>query len=138
VPLSGEAKARYQRAYMARKRAAQRQQKRKDDMTELKINAPHGEKMLTLTVRFWTNDIAPDGQFAKHAWTAGWVTLDRNEAHGLVGKPIKAVFHTLLDLPRAIQDVLTEAGITLHLSPQMAKYVADAPEAAAAFVEEDA
>jgi hypothetical protein len=47
---------------------------------ELK-DAKHGERMVEIRVRFWTNGIAPGkGQIRpKHAWSGGVVLMERNE-----------------------------------------------------------
>lgn len=86
--------------------------------------AKHGEKMIEVKVRFWTNDIAEEeGKIVpKHAWSGGVVRMTRNESHGI--KPNKpAPFHTLLDLPGVVEQVLIEHGIKLHPSDKMSKYI---------------
>ena len=88
------------------------------------LEAKHGQKMIEVKVRFWTNDIAEEeGKVRpKHAWTSGVVRIERNPAHGIVPqRPLP--FHTLLDVGSVIERVLVEHGIQLHVSRQMRKYV---------------
>ncbi|MGB8648890.1 MAG: hypothetical protein WCF84_26875 [Anaerolineae bacterium] len=85
--------------------------------------AEHGERMIELKVRFWTNDIA-DGKDAilpKHAWSSGVVRIVKNKAHGI--EPQKPqMFYTLMDLPAVIEKVLIAHGIKLQQSRKMGKY----------------
>ncbi|MGH8693662.1 MAG: hypothetical protein ACREVM_05460 [Burkholderiales bacterium] len=86
--------------------------------------ARHGEKMIEVKIRFWTNDIASEGGKIKpkHAWSSGVVRIEGNKSHGIVpGSP--KPFHTLLDVGAVIEKVLIEQGIVLHPSKKMAKYV---------------
>jgi hypothetical protein len=88
--------------------------------------AKHGEKMIEVKIRFWTNDIAPgDGNIApKHAWTSGVVRIESNPSHGIVAsKPMP--FRSLLHLTSVIEKVLIAHGITLHPSNQMKRYFED-------------
>lgn len=85
--------------------------------------APQGEKMIEIKVRFWTNEIADrdDMIVPKHAWSSGVVRIERNETHGIVPKkPLP--FHSLMDLTAVIEKVLLAQGITLHSSRKMSKY----------------
>jgi hypothetical protein len=84
--------------------------------------ARHGEKMIEVKIRFWTNDIAsePGKIKPKHAWSAGVVRIEGNKSHGIVP------FHTLLDVGSVIEKVLIEQCIVLHPGQKMAKYVRDA------------
>ena len=87
-------------------------------------DARHGEKMIEVKVRFWTDEISVDkGKvIPRHAWTSGVVRLERNEAHSI--KPSAPVpFNSLLDLGVAIEKALIAHGITLHPSRKMKKYV---------------
>lgn len=88
--------------------------------------AAHGEKMIEVKVRFWTDDLAPtDGHILpKHAWTAGVVRLKRNAAHEIdPGKPIP--FNSLMEIGAVIEQALIDHGIELHASPRMRKYVSE-------------
>lgn len=85
--------------------------------------AIHGEKMVEVKIRFWTNDIAPKkgAIIPKHAWTSGVVRMERNDSHGI--KPRAPLpFHSLLDVGSAIEKVLVKHGIVLHAGRRMRKY----------------
>jgi hypothetical protein len=85
--------------------------------------AQHGERMIEIKIRFWTNDIAKGKGIIrpKHAWARGLVRMERKEAHNIV--PQKAIpFNSLMELPSVIEKVLLAHGITLHASPKMKKY----------------
>lgn len=90
------------------------------------LEAKHGEKMIEVKLRFWTNNIAEErGRvIPKHAWASGVVRMEKNRAHGIVpGSPIP--FHSLLDLSAAIEKALIEHGVKLHTPPRMKKYTSD-------------
>lgn len=85
--------------------------------------AVHGEKMIEIKVRFWTNDLAEGkGQIIpKHGWSSGVVRIDANKSHGIVPRePIP--FQSLLDIGRAIEKCLVDHGIRLHPSRRARKY----------------
>ena len=88
--------------------------------------AKHGERMIEVRVRFWTNEIAY-GQvkgevIPKHAWAAGVVAMDRNETHEITpGSP--KPFHTLMDMSSVIEKVLIQHGVVLHPTEKTKKYV---------------
>jgi hypothetical protein len=86
--------------------------------------AEHGEKMIELKIRFWTNHLSNTSSTAivpKHGWTSGVVRIKGNKAHGIVpGKP--QIFNSLLDVGTAIERTLKDQGIILHISPGMRKY----------------
>jgi hypothetical protein len=87
--------------------------------------AKHGQKMVEVKVRFWTDDIAAEkGKVVpKHAWAAGVVRIERNDAHEITpSQPVP--FNSLLDLGTAIEKVLIEHGVVLHSSAKMKKYFA--------------
>lgn len=86
--------------------------------------AKFGEKMIEIKVRFWTDNIAEDQKkiLPKHAWPGGVVRIARNKAHGI--KPEKPIiFNSLMDLPYAIEKVLINQGIKLHIGGRMKKYI---------------
>jgi hypothetical protein len=87
--------------------------------------AKYGEKMIEVKIRFWTNDLVPNEPgkiIPKHAWAFGVVRIEGNKSHGIVpGKP--RPFHSLLDVGAAIEKTLREHSVTLHLSPNMKKYM---------------
>jgi hypothetical protein len=100
-------------------------------MAEKTINsleAEHGQKMIEVKLRFWTNGIAPEeGKIMpKHAGTGGVVRIERNKAHGIELGSAKP-FHTLLDIGAVVEKVLLDHGIVLHPSIQMRKYLRDRP-----------
>jgi len=86
--------------------------------------AEHGQKMIEVKLRFWTNNIAnQDGQIVpKHAWSAGVVRIESNKSHGIVPSAPKP-FHSLLDVGAVIEKLLIEQGIMLRPSRRMRKYV---------------
>jgi hypothetical protein len=86
-------------------------------------SAKIGERMLTVTVRFWTNNIARGKGRIKprNAWTSGTVRIEPNEPHGIRSRQ-DVKFHSLLTLPAAIEKVLIQNGITLHPATD-AKYL---------------
>jgi hypothetical protein len=87
--------------------------------------AQHGEKMLEVKVRFWTDGIAGEGKIRpKHACASGIVRLKSNPAHG-IKSPTQLTFNSLLELPGVIEKLLIEEGITLHVTAKMRKYLAD-------------
>ncbi|MDM7999547.1 MAG: hypothetical protein QUS33_06000 [Dehalococcoidia bacterium] len=85
--------------------------------------AKQGERMIELKVCFWTYGFANKGQiWPKHAWTRGEVRIVRNDAHGI--KPTRGYkFNSLMEIPSAIEKVLVEHGIELHLCSKMDRYV---------------
>ena len=93
-----------------------------DDIEAITREAKHGEKMIEIKVRFWTDEISAEGVRPKHAWTSGVVRMARNGAHGIVpGRP--RVFNSLLDLGVAIEKTLKEHDVVLHVSRGMKKYI---------------
>ncbi len=88
------------------------------------LDAKRGEKMIEVRLRFWTDDIAPDkGRVVpKHALTSGYVSMERNKAHGIDPSNARH-FHSLLDVGAVIEKVLIEHGIVLHPSQKMRKYL---------------
>lgn len=88
--------------------------------------AKHGEKMIEVKLRFWTNNVSPDSGtvLAKHAWTGGVVRMERNDSHGIKpGSP--RPFHSLLDVGAVVERVLIDHGIVLHPSRRMKKYLSE-------------
>lgn len=88
--------------------------------------AKHGEKMIEIKLRFWTDQIAPEpgNVIPKNAWSSGVVRIERNESHGIVpSKPLP--FHSLLDVGAVIEKVLIEHGVVLHPSRKMKKYISN-------------
>ena len=87
--------------------------------------AKHGEKMIELKVRFWTDGLSPErGKvLAKHAWTSGVVRIERNKAHGIIpSKPVP--FNSLFGVGTALEETLKRNGVVLHRGCGMKKYLA--------------
>jgi hypothetical protein len=92
----------------------------------LSAEAEHGEKMIEVKIRFWTNNISKtEGKvIRKHAWSSGVVRMEPNKSHGIVpGKP--QPFHTLMHMNAVIEKVLIDHGIVLHLSRNHKKYMTE-------------
>ena len=87
--------------------------------------AVHGNKMISISVSFWTDGIATeeDRIVPKHAWTSGVVKAVRNDSHGIRTSADPIPFNTLMELPSAIEKLLIREGIVLHLNPKMRKYI---------------
>lgn len=86
--------------------------------------AKHGQRMIEVKLRFWTDEIAEGkGQILpKHAWGSGVARIERNDAHGI--KPAAPVpFNSVLEIGTAIEKVLMAHGIKLHSSGRMKKYM---------------
>jgi hypothetical protein len=102
-------------------------------MSELKSiaarEAKHGEKMIEVKIRFWTDELSPEpGKvIPKHAWTSGVVRIQGNKAHEIMPSRPKP-FNSLLDVGLAIEKTLKENGIVLHLSRGMKRYVSPRPK----------
>lgn len=90
------------------------------------VTAEHGEKMIEVKVRFWTDGIAQtEGKVRpKHAWASGVVRMERNRAHGITPKS-PVIFHTLLDMTASIEKTLIKHGIQLLPPRKMKKYFTD-------------
>lgn len=90
---------------------------------ESRVKAAHGERMIEVKVRFWTNGLVEGKGYVlpKHAWASGAVRMERNESHGIIPKkPI--IFNSLMEIPAKIEKVLIDHGIVLHGSDKMDKY----------------
>ena len=87
--------------------------------------AQHGQKMIEVKVRFWTDDLAEEGHIIpKHAWTAGVVRMKRNESHGIVPEaPIP--FNSLAEVSAVIEQVLIDHEIRLHASRRTQRYLSE-------------
>lgn len=86
--------------------------------------ARHGEKMIEVKIRFWTDGISsePGKIIPKHAWAAGVVRMAPNKSHGIAPEnPIP--FNSLLDVGAKIEQVLLDHGVVLHRSTRMKKYM---------------
>jgi hypothetical protein len=86
-------------------------------------DAVHGEKMIRLTFRFWTDGIVRGkGKVRpKHAWSSGVVRVERNASHGIRGgRPF--VFRSLPGIGAAIEKALIGSGIRIHALQQARRY----------------
>lgn len=86
--------------------------------------AKQGEKMVEVRVRFWTNGIAKGKGLIipKHCQTSGEILIQKNKVHGI--KPANSIhFHTLMELPVKVEQVLIKNGIKLHISEKMGQYI---------------
>jgi hypothetical protein len=82
------------------------------------------EKQIQVTIRFNTDGMVADKKkiVPRHIWDEGWVTLDTNESHALRGQKKKS-FHSLMEIPTAVESVLMQAGIRLHHGRKTRKYI---------------
>jgi len=88
------------------------------------VKAPHGEKMIEVKLRFWTNALAgkEDHIIPKHAWSSGVARIERNESHGIIPQePIP--FNSLMEIPQVIEKILVDHEIILHVDRVMSKYL---------------
>jgi len=69
--------------------------------------AVHGQKMVEVKLRFWTNDIAEQkGNIVpRHAWSSGVVRIEPNKCHGIEGSD-SIPFNSLLEAGKAIEQCL--------------------------------
>jgi hypothetical protein len=89
--------------------------------------ATHGEKMVELTIKFWTDHIERDKKIRpKHAWGGGVVGISRNKSHSIVPGAWRP-FNSLMELGTVIERVLIENDIVIHHSKKMQKYLAEKP-----------
>lgn len=74
---------------------------------------------------FWGTDLAPKGKiWPKHVLTQGTVNMVKNESHGI--EPGDYVqFDTMLELGPALEKLLVEHGVTLHLSDRSKQHITD-------------
>lgn len=88
--------------------------------------APHGEKMIEVRLRFWTDEIAEAKGYVvpKHAWSSGVARMQTNSAHGIRGGD-EVVFNSLMEIPAAVEKVFLAQGIKLHASSRMRRYLTD-------------
>jgi hypothetical protein len=90
--------------------------------SQAEVLATHGQKMIEVRVRLWTNNIAKAaGKLVpKHAWASGVVMMEANPLHGIQPKGPRS-FHRLLDLGSVIEKVLIEHEVVLHPGQKMSK-----------------
>ena len=92
-------------------------------VTDTPRKARHGEKMIEVRLRFFTNSIAGEGEILpKHAWTNGMSNMQRNATPDIVpGEWLP--FNSLMEIPTVIERLLLKQGIELHLTHKMSKYI---------------
>jgi len=86
--------------------------------------AKHGEKMLEVSIRFWTDSIAgkKGSIIPKHAWDGGVIFMHSNISHGI--KPASPEpFNSILDLTSVLSKVLVQHGVTLHTGRKLRKLI---------------
>lgn len=84
--------------------------------------AKHGNKMVEVRNRFWTDKIAfEDGMIIpKHCWDNGVVLMDSNKDHGISPENPRP-FNSILELPATLAKVLEEHGVKLHPNNKLRK-----------------
>lgn len=90
-----------------------------------RVRAPYGERMIEISMKFWTNNISTkDGYIVKkECWDSGVIRLTTNKAHGIKQNGSPVPFHSLLELPRAIEKVVMTHGIKLRIGSRSQKYL---------------
>lgn len=80
--------------------------------------APHGEKMIVVEIRFWTDGIAKKKGYIvpKVARWKGVVNVCPNKAHGIKPDQPATHFHTAMELPMAVEKALARNGVKMRLS----------------------
>ena len=83
------------------------------------IKGVHGDKMIEVRVRFWTNNISKKkGRLVpRECWDAGTIAMDTNKLHGIKSKTPKG-FGSLTGMVKVMEAVLTGHGVKLHMSGQ--------------------
>jgi hypothetical protein len=97
------------------------------DLVPESREAEHGQKMIEVKIRFWTDAIATaQGQVVpKHGWTSGVVRIKSNPVHGFVDHdPI--IFNTLAQVPAKIEELLIREGIVLRPTARTRRYQREA------------
>ncbi len=84
--------------------------------------AKHGNKMIEIRIRFWTDEIAFDDDMIipKHCWDNGVVLMDTNKDHGISSENPRP-FGSILELPAVLAKVLQEHGVKLHPNTKLRK-----------------
>jgi len=84
-------------------------------MTINEVEAPHGTKMVEITIKFWTDGLAEteDKVLPKHMHNSGNIRLAANKTHGIAAeKP--TVFNSITELPAKIEELLAHHKIVVH------------------------
>lgn len=82
-----------------------------------------GRKMITVSIKFWTNDIGESGEVEpKEAWSSGVAYLESNPTHGIdISKG--SHFTSLTDVGSAIEKELVKQNVLLHPNTKMRKLI---------------
>jgi hypothetical protein len=91
-------------------------------------DAEHGEKMIAITLQFFTNGIAKThGEVVpKHLVDKGAARVLPNAAHGIESTgPL--MFNSLAEIPAVIEKLFIEHGIIVHPGRKTRKYWGQAP-----------
>ncbi len=76
--------------------------------------ARHGDKMIEVRIRFWTDNITEKGKVVpRRAWDSGVVVMDRNDSHGIQPQ-YPTPFNSYLELPEVIAKVLVGHKVKLQ------------------------
>ena len=77
------------------------------------VEARHGEKMIAVTVYFWTNNIASvkDNILPKQCHSSGIVMVNANRSHGITSSNRKYMFRSLEELPTEIEEALNGSDV---------------------------
>lgn len=84
---------------------------------EKEVQATYSDKIIQVKIRFWTDGIAKkEGHIIpKHCYSSGYVLIAASRIHG-IPTGIKAPFVSISGLPKAIDKVMAEAQLILHLN----------------------
>jgi hypothetical protein len=90
------------------------------------IKAVHGEKMIEIRIKFWTNNIASSkgDVIPKTCWDCGMIVMEKNSLHGI--KPQTPLpFPTFSSISRVIEKVLVQHGIKMKHGSKSSKLLYD-------------
>jgi hypothetical protein len=86
-----------------------------NQMTINEIEAKHGDKMVEITIRFWTDKITEEeGKILpKHINNSGTIRISANKTHGIPTEN-PTVFDSITELPAKIEELLERHKIVVH------------------------
>jgi hypothetical protein len=87
------------------------------------VEAAQGQKMIEVTIRFWTDDLAeqPGHVVPKKCWSSGVVRVSPNQSHGITGKnPVP--FNSLSQIVPTIEELFIAHGIKVVPSSHERRY----------------
>jgi hypothetical protein len=84
-------------------------------MTIEEIEAPHGDKTVEITIRFWTDQLADEkGKLLpKHINNSGKIRMSANKTHGIPSEEAM-IFDSITELPAKIEELLEHHKIVVH------------------------